>query len=89
MNYRTQAELDAATRSRMNEVQRPVFDQLMATGTWKVNKYLTDFRLGTVCWLEAAKTGNAIIGIGLDGKIERPLKGGTVMFSKKTLKRVY
>ncbi|QIG70724.1 hypothetical protein EVB91_173 [Rhizobium phage RHph_I1_18] len=88
MKFKTHAELAAATRSLLNDVQKEKFDQLMATGTWKVNKALTlDGK--TVCWLRD-HLGRSVIGLNLRGGIERPVKGkSSVLFSRTTLERVY
>lgn len=88
MRYRTQAELDAAVRSQMaSGDQLEKFDQLMATGTWKVNKSITN-HLGTVCWLEPKNDGPCI-GLDLRGRVHRPIKGKGVVFSRRTLERIY
>lgn len=88
MRYRTQDELDAATRSLMSSGdQLEKFDQLMATGTWKVNKAITN-HLGTVCWLEP-KNGGLCIGLDLKGKVHRPIKNKGVVFNKRTLERMF
>jgi hypothetical protein len=90
MRFRNQADLDAHARSVLCPIQQVTFDQLMNTGTWKVNKSTTDtYSNQSIVWLQA-KSGPAIIAIDLEGKIQRPVKGtNSVKFSSRTLKRIY
>jgi hypothetical protein len=89
--FHTQEALDAHARTLMNAEQLVTFDQLMATGAWKVNKTMSDpAQRKTVVWFEAKRGAFYVIGLGVDGKIERPLKGKTgVLFNKRTLARAY